>query len=81
MDCGGVSGKWGLLRACLGVVDGLTGLWTARQAETVAVALLGRGQEEIAKQLGKRQPTIYRALQTAGWRGIEGLVNEVENSP
>lgn len=78
--CGEASGREALLRAALGLVDELARRWTVRQASKIAQALLGRGQEEIARDGNTSQPTVNRALQSAGWRGIEGLLEEVEHN-
>jgi hypothetical protein len=66
------------LDCAVSLVDALVSRWTARQAEAVALALLARTQEEIAAQIGKSQPTVHQALQTAGWHGIEELLSEIE---
>ncbi len=79
VDCGDVADRGQLLRESLGLVDELTRRWTARQAMTLALALLGEGQAEIADGLGRKQSTIHQSLHTAGWQGIEGLLDSVEN--
>jgi len=67
------------LGASIGLLDELAARWTARQAQTLTLALLGKNQEEIASAMGKKQPTIYQALQSAGWNAVEGLLDAVEN--
>lgn len=80
LDNGEAAGEGRFLRTSVALVDELASRWTARQAETVAMALLGRSQEGISTATGKRQPTIQQALRTAGWRGIDDLLKEMENS-
>jgi hypothetical protein len=78
MDDGETGGQGRLLRTSVALVDELASRWTARQAETVAMALLGHGQEAIASRLGKRQPTVHGALRAAGWQGIAAFLDQVE---
>jgi hypothetical protein len=78
LDDGEACGEWRFLRTSVTLVDELASRWTPRQAETVAVALLGHGQGAIAARLGKRQPTVYRALRAAGWQGIAVLLEQIE---
>ncbi len=79
VDCGDVADRGELLRAALGLVDELARRWTARQAMTLAGALLGEGQAEIANGIGRKQSTVHQSLHTAGWQSIEGLLDGVEN--
>jgi hypothetical protein len=69
-----------LVRASLALADELAGRWTPTQAQAVAMALLGQKQDEIASASGKKQPTVYKALRSAGWRGIETFLEEIEYS-
>jgi len=69
-----------LVRASLALADELAGRWTSKQAQAVALALLGQKQDKIASASGKKQPTVYKALRSAGWRGIETFLEEVEYS-
>jgi hypothetical protein len=81
LDAGDESGEWRFLRTSVALVDELASRWTARQAETVAMALLGRSQEGISSVTGKCQPTVQQSLRTAGWRGIDDLLKELEYRP
>lgn len=69
-----------LVRASLALADELAGRWTPKQAQAVALALLGQKQDAIASASGKKQPTVYKALRSAGWRGIETFLEEIEYS-
>jgi hypothetical protein len=79
LDVGESCDEWRFLQTSVALVDELANRWTSRQAETVAMALLVHGQEAVARRLGKRQPTVYRALRAAGWQGIDTLLEQAEN--
>lgn len=68
------------LESAVGLLDELAGRWTARQAQTLALALLDLSQEQIAAALGTRQPTVHQGLQRAGWRRIGAFLDAAENS-
>jgi hypothetical protein len=78
LDVGESCDEWRFLQTSVALVDELANRWTSRQAETVAMALLGRSQEGISSATGKRQPTVQQALRTAGWRGIDDMLKELE---
>jgi hypothetical protein len=78
LDVGESCDEWRFLQTSVALVDELANRWTSRQAETVAMALLGRSQEGISSATGKRQPTVQQALRTAGWRGIGDMLKELE---
>lgn len=68
------------VRASLALADEIADRWKAKQAQAIAMALLGQKQEEIAAATGKKQPTVYKALKSAGWRGVEKFLEEIEYS-
>lgn len=78
LDDGRPSAEGRFLRVSVGLVDELAVHWRPRQAQTLALALLNHSQEEIAAEIGKSQPTVNQALQAAGWRGIEDLLDEIK---
>jgi hypothetical protein len=78
LDAALPSGEARYLRVALGLVDEVAASWTPRQAQTLALALLGQRQAEIAAETGRRQPTVQQALRTAGWRGVEALLVAAE---
>ncbi len=68
----------GFSRGATLLLDELVRQWTSHQAAAISLALLGKKQEEIADIIDRTQPTVNKLLQRAGWRGIEGFLEEVE---
>lgn len=52
--------------------------WKTTSAEVIYWTLLGFSEREIAEQLGVTQSAINQRKGTAGWNGIEALLNRFE---
>jgi hypothetical protein len=52
--------------------------WTAQQAEAVYLQLQDHTQQEIAKKLKIKQPSVYQRLQAAGWPVVQKILNRFE---
>ena len=48
--------------------------WTVHSAEVIYWTLLGLNEKEISKKLKKTQSAINQRKKTAGWNGIEPLL-------
>lgn len=66
------------LNSAVSLLDELAGRWSPRQAEAMALSLLDFTQEQIAAEMGTRQPTVQQTLYRAGWNGIEDFLKEME---
>lgn len=62
----------------LGLLDEIISRWKPGQAQSVARALVGKQQEQIAKELMISQPVVSKSLNSAGWRGINAFLKEIE---
>lgn len=63
------------LFAIASLLDSIVSGYTDKQAEAVYYALQGKPQEEIAKMLGKTQPTVSASLKSAHFSAInDGIV-------
>ena len=49
---------------------------TAKQAEVVFELLKGQNQTEVAKKLKRKQSTVNKHAQSAGWSEIEKILKE-----
>ena len=58
----------------LALLEILLQRWTPTQAATVAAALNGLNQQQIAELRGISQPAIQQQLKAAGWPGITALL-------
>lgn len=56
------------------LLDGICGGWTSVQAGTVARALGGASQMEIASDLSISQPSVSKALGAARWSDVEEVL-------
>jgi hypothetical protein len=54
--------------------------WTASQAEAVYWQLQGLTQEETAKRLDVRQPTVNQSLQSVGWPLMDAILERFVSS-
>lgn len=59
----------------LSLLDVLLSKATARQSEVLFLKLLGKSEEEIAKQLGIGQSAVNQHSTSVGWNAIEEAVN------
>ena len=62
----------------LGLLDAVFKKATSIQCEVVYYKLLGKQEEEIAKLLKIKQPTVNRHSNSIGWNAIESAVNYFE---
>lgn len=62
----------------LGLLDALLKKMTSNQCEIVFYRLLGKQEEEIAKQLNVKQPAINKQCNAVGWNAIESAVKYFE---
>jgi hypothetical protein len=67
-----------LLLGALRLLDEMVSRWKPGQSQSVALALLGRQQAQIADALGVSQPTVSSSLSSAGWKGIGDFLAVVE---
>lgn len=59
----------------LALLDILISKATARQCEVLSLKLMGKQEDEIAKQLKIRQATVNQHSTSVGWNAIEMAVN------
>ena len=62
----------------LGLLDVVLKKATSIQSEIVYNKLLGKQENEIAKLLNIKQPTVNRHSNSAGWPAIESAVKYFE---
>lgn len=53
--------------------------WTRQQAEAVDLQLAGLTQEQIARKLKIKQPSVHQRLQGAGWPVIQKILQRFES--
>lgn len=53
--------------------------WTAQQAEAVHWQLQGLTQQQMAKKLKIRQPSVHQRLQGAGWPVVQKILQRFES--
>jgi len=53
--------------------------WTVQQAAAVYLQLQDHTQQEIAKKLKIKQPSVYQRLQAAGWPVVQKILNRFES--
>jgi len=70
------------------LIDGLINRWSGVQAEAMAMQLQNKTQEEMAKELGIKQPAVFLRLKSAGgWavdvfcRRFEALIKKAKYKP
>jgi len=62
------------------LLDAVSSRWTEKQSEIMALTLLGCNQYQIASELDIAQPTVYKSLNSAGWKRVKEFLDHVENS-
>ncbi len=67
-----------LLAGSFQLLNEMISRWKPGQAQSVRLALLGKQQEQIAKELQVSQPVVSKSLNNAGWRGVEGFLAKAE---
>jgi hypothetical protein len=67
-----------LLDGSLRLLDELICRWKSKQAHSVSLALLGKTQDQIARKLQVSQPAVSTSLSSAGWKGIETFLLQIE---
>lgn len=73
--------KYGALKAlppAMLLLDEISSRWTAKQAETIALALLDTNQKQIAAELSIVQSTVNKSLNAAGWKRIKEYLDIIE---
>lgn len=73
-------GSLKLLWPSILLLDEVSGRWTGKQSEILALALLGYNQNQIASELNIAQPTVSNSLNAAGWKRLKEYLDYVENS-
>jgi hypothetical protein len=53
--------------------------WSTQQAEAVFLQLQDHTQQEIAKKLKIKQPSVHQRLQKAGWPVVQKILNRFES--
>ncbi|WP_034101767.1 fumarate hydratase, partial [Flavobacterium psychrophilum] len=56
------------------LLDVLISNATAKQCKILYLRLLGLSEQEIATQIGVKQPTVNKQLTSIGWNAIEKSV-------
>ena len=66
------------INTILGLIDILINNATAKQCQILYFRLLGLTEQEIAKELDTKQPTVNKQLTSIGWNAIEKSIKYFE---
>lgn len=71
--------KWGVLPTAIFLLDEIVTDWKNAQANTIALALLEKTQEDIAEELRVKQPTVQKSIHRGCWQSVKKFIEEIEN--
>ncbi len=69
---------YSLLPYTMLLLDEISKRWTEKQAEAIALALLGVKQKTIAAEISIAQSTVNKRLNGAGWDNLSQYLNYIE---
>jgi len=69
---------YSLLPHTMLLLDEISKRWTEKQAEAIALALLGVKQKTIAAEISIAQSTVNKRLNGAGWDNLSQYLNYIE---